>query len=232
MEPLKHQASKKKLRINDIAEELQVKKFVVKQWEKEFNLGSSLYSAQDLDFFKKVKELVYDQKMPITQVKEVLADHLVRPALQVAQEHVAHAATMTDEPALADVLEAATEQVVAVDLAAEIVEAVAEVLVDQILQAEAAQAVAQQHEEELVCAAAEVVGLELQPQVAEVIQAAQAPVEAVATEATASEVLVAAPAEELIQAATKDSSAEQDHFYDELSFFKQELVKFKRLLGA
>ena len=69
----------KQLRIGDLAQALDVKKFVIRFWEKEFNLnaqrsdgGQRFYDEQDLETFIKIKTLLYDEKFTIPGAREQL----------------------------------------------------------------------------------------------------------------------------------------------------------------
>jgi DNA-binding transcriptional MerR regulator len=73
------QMRKKLFRIGELAKELRVKKFVIRFWEKEFNLSSTrtgggqrLYSPDDLELFKKIKDLLYNKKFTIQGAKAQL----------------------------------------------------------------------------------------------------------------------------------------------------------------
>lgn len=66
-------------RIGTLAQELNVPKFVIRFWEKEFAIKSSrtdggqrYYTAQDLSTFKKIKELLYTKKFTIAGAKDAL----------------------------------------------------------------------------------------------------------------------------------------------------------------
>lgn len=71
----------KQFRIGILAKELAVEKFVIRFWEKEFDIksgrsigGQRYYTAQDVEQFKKIKELLYDKKFTIAGAKEILQD--------------------------------------------------------------------------------------------------------------------------------------------------------------
>lgn len=79
-ENIMKQAVKKSLRIGDLAEKLSVEKFVIRFWEKEFNVktdrtegGQRSYSTHDLNQFKKIKSLLYDQGLTIAGAKKLLS---------------------------------------------------------------------------------------------------------------------------------------------------------------
>lgn len=66
-------------RIGTLAQELDVPKFVIRFWEKEFAIKSSrtdggqrYYTVEDLSTFKKIKELLYTKKFTIAGAKDAL----------------------------------------------------------------------------------------------------------------------------------------------------------------
>ncbi len=70
---------KRQLRIGELAQELEVKKFVIRFWEKEFGIKAPrtegqqrLYSEKDVEFFKTVKSLLYQQGFTISGAKKQL----------------------------------------------------------------------------------------------------------------------------------------------------------------
>lgn len=79
MENQKMQMNKRKFRIGDLAKKLQVKKFVIRFWEKEFQLqsdrsqgGQRFYTQDDLTTFSTIKELLYEKKYTIPGAKKEL----------------------------------------------------------------------------------------------------------------------------------------------------------------
>ena len=75
--------SKKKFRIGDLAKELKVKKFVIRFWEKEFELksersegGQRFYTEHDFKTFNTIKHLLYTQGFTIAGAKINLKDLL------------------------------------------------------------------------------------------------------------------------------------------------------------
>lgn len=63
---------KKQFRIGTLAQELGVEKFVIRFWEKEFNIKSSrsvggqrYYTTHDVERFKRIKELLYQKSLPL-----------------------------------------------------------------------------------------------------------------------------------------------------------------------
>ena len=70
---------KKQFRIGTLAQELDLEKFVIRFWEKEFNIRSSrtsggqrYYTSSDLEKFKQIKCLLYDRKFTIAGAKHAL----------------------------------------------------------------------------------------------------------------------------------------------------------------
>ena len=108
MEHVKQQAnSKRRLKLGDIAEHLQLKKFVVRAWEKELGLApqSGLYGADDVELFKKIKQLVVVERKSLDQVREVIgASRVLEPLLaevapaihDIAAEQSVEVASSTD----------------------------------------------------------------------------------------------------------------------------------------
>lgn len=75
--------SKKKFRIGELAKELQIKKFVIRFWEKEFALksersdgGQRFYTEDDLMAFGAIKQLLYDEGYTIAGAKIKLSEML------------------------------------------------------------------------------------------------------------------------------------------------------------
>ena len=79
MQSTKIQMNKKKFRIGELAKKLKLKKFVIRFWEKEFELksdrsqgGQRFYSQRDFQTFSLIKELLYERKFTIPGAKEQL----------------------------------------------------------------------------------------------------------------------------------------------------------------
>lgn len=71
--------SKQRFRIGQLAHNLNVESFVIRFWEKEFNIksirsegGQRFYDQKHLTAFQKIKELLYDKKFTIAGAKEAL----------------------------------------------------------------------------------------------------------------------------------------------------------------
>lgn len=70
---------KKKFRIGHLADELEVERFVIRFWEKEFDVkskrsdgGQRFYKREDLEKFKRIKELLYNKGFTIAGAKKIL----------------------------------------------------------------------------------------------------------------------------------------------------------------
>src|SRR5438105_406392 len=69
----------RKFRIGTLAEKLEVERFVVRFWEKEFNIKSHrssgkqrFYTEKDFERFSMIKELLYDKGFTIAGAKKFL----------------------------------------------------------------------------------------------------------------------------------------------------------------
>ncbi|KKP22968.1 MAG: Transcriptional regulator, MerR family [candidate division TM6 bacterium GW2011_GWF2_28_16] len=79
----------RKFRIGELAEQLNVKKFVIRFWEKEFGLrsdrsggGQRFYSQDDFNKFALIKSLLYEQKFTIPGAKNQLKNmNEITPAI-------------------------------------------------------------------------------------------------------------------------------------------------------
>lgn len=76
---------RKKLRIGDLAEMLEVKRFVIRFWEKEFNLkslrsdgGQRHYDNQDYQRFALIKKLLYQDRLTIEGAKKILSEQFAK----------------------------------------------------------------------------------------------------------------------------------------------------------
>lgn len=72
---------KRKFRIGELAKQLAVERFVIRFWEKEFNLksdrstgGQRFYSENDLSLFESIKSLLYLQGFTISGAKQQLKE--------------------------------------------------------------------------------------------------------------------------------------------------------------
>jgi len=68
---------KKQFRIGELAKNLGVERFVIRFWEKEFNVtgnrsegGQRFYEAKDLEKFRSIKKLLYEQGFTIAGAKK------------------------------------------------------------------------------------------------------------------------------------------------------------------
>lgn len=79
---------KKQFRIGHVAKIVGVKRFVLRFWEKEFNLsaprttgGQRFYGHDDIEHFKKIKELLYNKGFTIAGAKKTLEESAQAPTL-------------------------------------------------------------------------------------------------------------------------------------------------------
>ena len=77
---------KRKFRIGELAEHLNVERFVIRFWEKEFNFkghrsygGQRFYDEQDLKQFQTIKELLYEKKFTIAGAKQAFKKNSTSP---------------------------------------------------------------------------------------------------------------------------------------------------------
>lgn len=70
---------KKQFRIGELAKRLNVERFVIRFWEKEFNLrpsrsdgGQRFYEEKDFQRFRQIKELLYKQGFTINGARQQL----------------------------------------------------------------------------------------------------------------------------------------------------------------
>lgn len=72
--------AKKSFKVDELAKELGVKKFILKNWEKQFDLkkcGSDhKYSQEDFKIFAAIKNLIFIKKMPQSLAKKHIQDIL------------------------------------------------------------------------------------------------------------------------------------------------------------
>ena len=80
MQHHKVRMAKKQFRIGELAKELKVKKFVIRFWEKEFDLasdrsqgGQRYYTQNDLAIFSEIKDLLWNQGFTIAGAKSRLS---------------------------------------------------------------------------------------------------------------------------------------------------------------
>ncbi len=76
------ESDRRSFALGDIAKEIRVKKFVLRNWEKEFNFisqsdnGKRLYSDQEIKLFAHIKKLIYEDGLSIMKVREELGLNL------------------------------------------------------------------------------------------------------------------------------------------------------------
>lgn len=70
------------IRIGELSDRLKIENFVIRFWEKEFNVkshrspgGQRFYDEADLSKFQHIKELLYEKGFTIAGAKKMLKDH-------------------------------------------------------------------------------------------------------------------------------------------------------------
>ena len=76
---------KRQFRIGELAHHLNVEKFVIRFWEKEFDMrttrstgGQRFYDDQDIEKFAPIKELLYQKGYTISGAKQQIKERLKR----------------------------------------------------------------------------------------------------------------------------------------------------------
>ena len=76
---LKRTSMKEQFRIGKLAQQLGVKRFVIRFWEKEFGIhsqrtsgGQRFYLQENFDQFKLIKQLLYEKGFTISGAKKIL----------------------------------------------------------------------------------------------------------------------------------------------------------------
>jgi DNA-binding transcriptional MerR regulator len=99
-EQQKNQMEKKRFRIGELSKALQVKKFVIRFWEKEFGLksdrsqgGQRYYTHNDYKAFNTIKYLLYKQGFTIAGAKSQLKKFIKSAPHEVNEEKQITAAT-------------------------------------------------------------------------------------------------------------------------------------------
>lgn len=103
---------KRLFRIGDLAQKLEVEKFVIRFWEKEFNFkshrsdgGQRFYSIEDFEQFKQIKTLLYERGFTIAGAKKELCKETTK-----APTHGARKTTIESEKTGTHELEASIKE--------------------------------------------------------------------------------------------------------------------------
>lgn len=75
-----HLSEKESFRFNELTSLVEVKPYVLRFWESEFDQiapsmssnGEKVYSLKDLDYLKRIRSLLFDQKCSIPEAKNIL----------------------------------------------------------------------------------------------------------------------------------------------------------------
>jgi len=84
---------RRKIRIGDLAQRLKIDKFVIRFWEKEFEIksqrskgGQRFYEEKDFEKFKHIKDLLYNKKFTIAGAKQQLNNPPYSPQIIASQK--------------------------------------------------------------------------------------------------------------------------------------------------
>lgn len=84
---LENSQTKKYYKADELANALGIKKFVIRTWEKQFDLNrtESQYSEDDLKIFETIRDLLYEQKLSPSVAKQKLPTILLEKAREYQQ---------------------------------------------------------------------------------------------------------------------------------------------------
>lgn len=102
--------AKKQFRIGELAKRLEVKRFVIRFWEKEFELSASrssgkqrFYDEEDYVTFKQIKQLLYNEKFTISGAKkQLLAEKKCIPSISIRTTHIQTHVTTPEKTTIQD----------------------------------------------------------------------------------------------------------------------------------
>ena len=84
---------KKQFRIGQLAKQLKLERFVIRFWEKEFNIrstrspgGQRFYTQEDVNLFTKIKTLLYDEGFTIAGAKKNLGSREIKTTKIIASK--------------------------------------------------------------------------------------------------------------------------------------------------
>lgn len=96
-------------RIGTLAEKLQVERFVIRFWEKEFSLKPNrttgkqrFYTVEDLHKFTTIKELLYNKGLTIAGAKKHFAELKKQAKLGIAPDETAASTIIASQPTTMD----------------------------------------------------------------------------------------------------------------------------------
>lgn len=92
-------------KVDEIADKLGVKKFVIRTWEKQFNLNRTgmQYSQEDLITFEAIRDMLYGEKLSPTLAKQQLPTILAQKAAQIQSQSATIIQEQIMEPTLTEV---------------------------------------------------------------------------------------------------------------------------------
>ncbi len=96
--------SKQKFRIGELATKLEVERFVIRFWEKEFSIkgfrsegGQRFYDDKDLKKFELIKDLLYTKGFTISGAKKYLKEHKNNAQKLLNEAHIIASSITTME---------------------------------------------------------------------------------------------------------------------------------------
>lgn len=96
--------SKQKFRIGELATKLEVERFVIRFWEKEFSIkgfrsegGQRFYDDKDLKKFELIKDLLYSKGFTISGAKKYLKEHKNNAQKLLNEAHIIASSITTME---------------------------------------------------------------------------------------------------------------------------------------
>lgn len=97
---------KRNFRIGELADHLGLERFVIRFWEKEFNIkgqrsdgGQRFYQEKDIQKFETIKSLLYDQGFTIAGAKKYMKENGTKKPQTPAKNIVASQVTTMETPA-------------------------------------------------------------------------------------------------------------------------------------
>jgi len=86
---------KKQFRIGQLAKQLKLERFVIRFWEKEFNIkstrspgGQRFYTQEDVDLFTKIRTLLYEEGFTIAGAKKHLSNKSSKSTRVIASKRM------------------------------------------------------------------------------------------------------------------------------------------------
>ncbi len=108
---------KRKFRIGELADQLNIERFVIRFWEKEFNLkttrsngGQRFYNEDNFSTFARIKQLLYEEGFTISGAKKKLKEK--QSKVLVSQKTTLENEHKTKHPAEQEKIEILNQQII------------------------------------------------------------------------------------------------------------------------